>query len=249
MDIHRVIREGRAQVEWADLVSEHDGHRLVMRVFRDAMKVDGIRVAVTARQMQEVADLTACMLPTAKILDLVWMQASTRFDPIINHGGEIVANLTPEIVSPLIDEKIAKAGDAGGIIESVGKYWVVTNRLLFSTPFGRRTACNYGWHSSKGRFQGVTPGIKLWQDQGCRHNDAHVDPSQVVRLVSRSAMLTRPGSTPIEVDLHDVARDPKLAPLINHDGVLRVLRQPSVPEPQAITNADGSVTLPEIVLI
>lgn len=255
MDILAAIRDGKAHVEWADLVSEHNGHRLVMRVFRDAMKFDGIRQPVTAKQMQQIADLTHCMMPTPKILDLVWIQAGQegiQFDPVINHKGKIVANLTPEIVSPLIDIEIEKHLDKPGkLIASVGKYWVLSNRLAKwqSLTYGKSNSCNYGWHSSKGLYPAVTPGLKCWQSMGFRHNDIHVDPSQVIRLVSRQAMLTRSGSSvPEEVDLHMIAGDAHLAPLINHDGVLSYLRQMSVPEPQPVRNADGSYTMPELVL-
>lgn len=255
MDILTAIREGRAHVEWADLVSEHNGNKLTMRVFRDAMKVDGIRRPVNAREMQQVADLTFCMMPTPKILDLIWVEAGKtgiRFDPVINHGGKIVANLTPEIVSPLVDIEVEKFLDKPGkLIASVGKYWVLSNRLAQwqSMAFGRSNACNYGWHSSKGLYQGVTPGLKVWQSMGYRHNDSHVDPSQVIRLVSRLAMLTRSGSTtPEEVDLHTIAADASLAPLINHTGVLTYLRQMAVPEPQPVQGVDGVLVMPELVL-
>lgn len=255
MDITAAIREGRARVEWTNLVSEYKGHRLTMRVFRDAMKIDNIRQPVTAKQMQEVADLCACMMPTPKILDLIWIEAGktgVRFDPIINFNGKIVADLTPEVVSPLVDAEIHKKGDNGGIIDSVGKYWVLTNTLNLShgNLYGIHNSCNYGWHSSIGVSAGVTPGLKVWQGMGWRHNDEHVDPSQVIRLVFRMALLLRAGSSVEEqIDLHDVLKDPELAGLISHEGPLTYLRQASVPEPQPVKNADGSYTMPEIVIL
>lgn len=262
MDLVRAVKEGRAKVEWADLVSEHNGHRLTMRIFRDALKVDGIRWPASARVMQQIADMTATMLPTPKILDLVWLEAGRsgiQFDCVINHKlpgrGQptIVADLTPEIVSPLVDEKIENAlGNPAGLIASVGKYWVLSNRLAnpSTLTFGVQTACNYGWHHSKGLYQAVTPGLKVWQSQGTRHNDLHCDPSQVVRLVSRTAILRRAGSTVDEtVDLHFIARDPELSKLINHDGPLKHVRQMSVAEPKAVKNPDGSYTLPEVIIL
>lgn len=203
--------------------------------------------------MQEVADLLGCMLPTPKILDLIWLEAGrsgVQFDCVVNHGGKIVADLTPQIVSPLVDAKIAAKGDNGGLIASVGKYWVLSNRLRSAgLQYGSRTACNYGCHSSDGKYLAVTPGLKVWQSQGCRHDDRHVDPSQVVRLVHRTALLTRAGATEaVEVDLHDIAKDRDLCRLINHDGPLLYLRQAGVPEPKA-TLVDGVWTLPEVVIL
>lgn len=252
MDLVAAVRQGRAKVEWADLVSEVNGHKLTMRIFRDAMKVGGVREPATAYHMQEVADLTFCMLPTPKILDLVWLQATTRFNPVVNHNKVIVAEMDVKLVSSLVDAKIAEAGDKGGLIASVGKYWVLTNQLRSSgLLFGYRTACNYGWHSTDSSGMAVTARLRVWQSQGFRHNDLHVDPSQVVRLVSRNAKLLRAGaSEEVEVDLHDIAKDKELSKLICHDGPLLYLRQAAVPEPKAVQNTwDGSVTLPEIVFL
>jgi hypothetical protein len=260
MDLVRAVKERRAKVEWAELVSEHAGHKLTLKVFRDALKVDGIRYPASARVMQQIADMTATMLLTPKVLDLIWIEAGKsglRFDPVINHKlpgksqPTIVADLTPEIVSPLVDEKIENTlGNAEGHIASVGKYWVLSNRLAYPGAYGTATACNYGWHSSSGLYQAVTPGLKVWQSQGTRHNDLHVDPSQVVKLMDRSAVLRRAGSSTDEtVDLAVIAKDPVLSALINHDGPLKYVRQMSVAEPRAVKNADGSYTLPEVILL
>lgn len=255
MDVIAAIKAGKAHVEWANLVSEHKGHKLVLRVFRDALKVDGIRWPVNAKEMQQIADMTGCMLLTPKVLDLMWIEAGKsgiRFDPVINHGGKIVANLTPEVVSPLIDAKIEAHivdNGPGKLVCSVGKYWVVCNRLVGSPKAeGGFACCNFGWHSSTGIYQAVTPGLKVWQSPGIRHSIAHKDPSQVVKLMDRYALLIRAGSTvEEEVDLHMIAKDPILSGLINHDGILKVLRQPGVPEPKPVLK-DGVWVMPELYL-
>lgn len=253
MDIVRAIRDGRARVEWAPLTSEYKGHKLQLSVFRDALKVDGIRQPATAKHLQEVADLLYCSLLTPKLLDLIWIEAGktgVQFNCVVNHNKVIVADLTPEIVSPLVDAEIAKKGDNGGLIASVGKYWVLSNGLRSTRlTYGVKNACNYGWYSSLAGSIGVTPGLKVWQTQGFRHNDEHVDPSQVIKLVHRRVFLTRAGTTtPVEMDLHDIFRDKELAPLVNHDGPLLYLRQASVPEPQP-TMVNGVWTMPEIVVV
>ena len=255
IDVVQAVKEGDAEVQWADLTSEHNGHKLTLSVFRDAMKFGGVRVPADAKTIQQVADLTYCMLLTPKVVDLIWQQASVKFDPYLNSGSPsytIVAVMPVRDVSAAVDKKIEAAGDDGGIISSVGKYWVVINRLASpgSLEYGSKSACNYGWCSSTGQYSGVTPGIKVWQSPGFRHNDLHVDPSQVIKLMSRSAKLVRADSDAEEkVDLHDVAADPELAPLISHEGVLTVLRQPSVPKPEPTVNEDGSITMPHMVIL
>jgi len=92
-------------------------------------------------------------------------------------------------------------------------------------------ACNYGWPSSRGAYRGVTPGIKVWQTPGFKHNHDHRDPSQTIRLMYRKAVLFLADGSRKIVDLHDIAADPKRAVLISHEGVLHYLRQHCVPVP------------------
>ncbi len=262
MDIVQAVKDGKAKFQWAEVKSEHAGNTLYISVFRDAMKfdgyqttsgrvVDGVRLPATAVQMQEIADATSCMLLTPKVNDLIWLQAKIKFNPVYNINGHIVATSPIESVHDEIEKKIQNAGGDDGVslIDSVGKYWVITNGLARpqTLKYGVHSCCNYGWCSSDGIYQGVTPGVKVWQGCGYEHNDEHVDPSQTIRLMYMFARLIRAGQSDWEqVALIDVMKDPALAPLVNHDGVLAAFRQPSVPEPQPTVGADGTVTLPTL---
>ena len=233
VDIVGELNGGRAQPEWTEVVSEHDGAALHLSLMRDSLKVNGIRVAASARDLQAIADLLEAMLLTPKVVDLLWRHASPRFDPVIRIDGDIVANSTSERFSSAIDELVAKnGGDQGGIIDSIGKYWVLDNGLAKpGLKYGKSTACNYGWLSTGGRYDAVTPGLRCWQGPGFQHNDQYADPSQLVRLMKREARLVLADGTERAVDLADVATDPALAPLMSHDGVLRYLRMAGVPAP------------------
>lgn len=240
MDFIQAIKDERATVDWTTIESVHGELKLHIAVMRDAMKIDGIRYPATAIDLQKVADYLDCLLLTPKVLDLIWLEAGktgVQFDPVINskYMGKtvIVAIMPARDVSELVDAKIEAVGDNGGIIASVGKYWVLTNKLL-SGKFGASQACNYGWHSSTAPYAAVTPGLKVWQSVGSAHNNRHVDPSQVIRLMHRDAWLSRGGEPAEYVDLRTVATDPELVPLISHEGVLKVLRQPGVPDSQLI---------------
>lgn len=275
-DIVSAVRDGKARFEWEEVASKVGGDTLYVSVMRDAIRFDGVppmnwhrevlgssesfdgvRVPATASEMQQIADMLFCMLPTPYVLDLVWKQAALRFDPVVNLGpNKIVATQNVHDVHLAVEKKLASAGayPARGIVASVGKYWSVCNALIPPSPderkWGMKTACNYGWHSSGGAYAGVTPGIKVWQNIGTWHNDEHIDPSQVVRLMYRMARLVRADGTKERVDLHDVAGDEGLSAAINHkEGgghILRVLRQLSVPEPSG-TVQDGVTVMPEFV--
>lgn len=250
MDVVKQIKDGNASFEWAEIHSKHNGHQLYISVFRDALKIGGIRYPATAKQLQQIADVLGCMLLTPKVVDLIWLQASLQFNAITQVNGKIVAACNAKDVSEAIDKKIERlGGDPGGIIASVGKYWVLVNRLSYwpSLKYKKQACCNYGWMSSSAPYRAVTPIIKLWQTPGFRHNDSHVDPSQVIRLMYRFAHLIRNDGSESTVDLQNIATDPELCHLISHEGPLKYLRQISVPEPQA-TVVNGAVILPEMVI-
>ena len=275
-ELLRAIREGQAHVEWEDVVCQHNGHTLRVSVFRDAMKFDGIppmnwhrqprnprkgeqttydgvRLPVTAVEMQMVADLCYCMLLTPKIVDMLWTAAGesgTQFESVVNVHGQIVAMADIHAVHQKVEEALAKAGgDKGGIIDSVGKYWVVCKALSHG-KFGVHQAVNYGWPTrTKGNGLGVTKTVNVWQTIGAAHDDSHIDPSQTIRLMYRLAKLQRAGSSEWEdIDLCELAEDPELAALISHEGPLPFTRMPSVPEPKSVLNSDGSYSMPEMVI-
>lgn len=273
IDVVQRVKEGTAYWDWETVISEHQGHKLYIRVFADAMKFDdvppltwnyqtfreydesgeevkrtynGVRLPASAQELQQIADLTSCMLLTPKVVDLIWLQAKVKFDPVINSGPsqyQIVAEMpivgrmpyrgtTLIGVHELIQEKIDTTSDGTGLVASVGKYWVLTNGLGNTSMlrFGDETACNYGWCSSSASGPGVTPGVQCWQRPGYAHDIRHWDPSQVIRLMFRTARLVRADGTEEYVDLGDIAQDPELGPLITHEGELGILRQPGVEE-------------------
>ena len=237
INVVQAVKEGRAQVELADVVSRgQDGTALRVRVFRDALKIDGVRVSATAPELQQVADLLFCTLLTPKVVDLVWEQATVKFDPVIRADGKIVAVSTDQRVSGLVDAEIAKKGGGGGgaLIDSIGKYWVLSNQLARpGLLHGVETACNYGWLGKSAPNGTVTPGHKCWQPPQCGHNYGHKDPSQVIRLMKRKAVLLRPCRPEEEVDLVDVLQNPELATLVNHDGPITYLRVANVLPPES----------------
>lgn len=79
-----------------------------------------------------------------------------------------------------------------GLIVNVGKHWVLTNRITEKNNL----AANYGWFM-KGR--------RPIQTVGTRHDTAHTDYSQVLRLAK--PMIRVDGR---EVDIRRVGRSPEL---------------------------------------
>jgi hypothetical protein len=231
-----VREEYRTKYNFVKIKSEHNGHTAEFLVFDDALKIDGVRVNVTAITQQQIADLLRCILPTAKLYDLMWHLCEHKVEPL---PRPITSTTKAMIEHSLdIDEKLIEMDPPTppGLNSTVGKTWIVDN-VLAAKP---SKACNHGWHFTKGTtYKGiggnVNPALlknpdtgQYWymiQARGTHHGPSHVDYSQVCVLVSRQCWVDG-----IERDIHDVLSDPELAPLANHDGVLKVLRQPGADE-------------------
>lgn len=243
MDVVERVRQGQFEVDWATVVSSYRGHTLEISVFRDSMKFDEVRLPSTATQLQQICDILDCSMLTPLVCDLIWQQSSLRFDAIVNAPDPvtkktaIVADLDPIYYSSLVDAKIrgiaiARRIEVIPLVESVGKYWVLSNRLLEAPPPGvpgkSWMCCNYGWFSSAASTRSVTGAGRVWQSEGIRHARNHVDASQGIRAMAMTAVLTRPDGSKESVRLDKIWSDPNLAGLLNHSGVLKVTRQPGV---------------------
>jgi hypothetical protein len=222
-------RAGQAEYTFSTVTSTLRDLVLDIYVFTRPMRIGGIQECATVVDMQELADEMGCMLLTPKVCDLIWQQAEVRFDSIVRADGDIVANTTAKRYTQLLDEELA---GRSGLAADLGKYWILVNDLPTARTDQNEQACaNYGWHSSKAPYRAITPGLKVWQTVGTRHNLKHKDPSQGVLLMMKNGTLRR-GETITEVELKEIGRDPLTAPLITHERVLTVYRQPGVPEPQ-----------------
>ncbi len=210
-----------APLSWLPVHSEHGEHRATFLVSADALRIgdthDSVRINASARTTQRMADQLGCAMLTTRLCDLVWEQATVRILPCFGAPDPTMANTSRMLEHHRrVEERVA---GRTGLIENVGKHWVLTNRLA-----GRRDrAANYGWFDPGAAHRhGRHP---LWQPLGLAHDLDHVDYSQVVRLVRRRCTVDD-----AERDLFEVMTDPALAGLVSSEGPLRVLRQPGVPE-------------------
>ncbi len=247
MDVVAATVAGKAVFEWFPLHLSAHGHEMKLFVMRDAVKFDGVRHHANPIELQQIADLLGASMLTPKVVDLIWEHATIKFDSIVAVNKVIAANSTSEKISKLIDDEVERlGGDNGGLIDSVGKYWVITNRLLGKgLLYGDKNACNYGWPSSKaGSISDVTPKIKgvvhkVWQTLGFKHNDLHEDPSQTIRLMYGVVLLKKQGESTFEpVTLDWILSTTGFCDMISHEGPVRYKRQKSVPAPV------GNVVLP-----
>ncbi len=212
------VREGDfVPVVWSEIHVTEGAHRATLFVSADALKLgcdeDSFRLTVSATTAQQIADAFGTVLPTPKICDLIWSQATVRLTPCLQTPDAHMSDTERMLRhSRAIDEK--RAGRAG-LVENVGKHWVLTNGLERTS--GR--AANYGW------FDPSAMNGRLWQELGTAHSATYVDYSQVVRLVRRDIIVDG-----VVRDIEEIGQDPKLASLVSKEGALRVWRMPGVPK-------------------
>ncbi len=216
------VTAGNIVHDWATITVASAAHSIELDVSQDALRVgsqgDAVRITVNAETAQHIADHLDAMLLTARMSDLVRQQAAVVIAPATQTPNAAMANTSRMVLhSKTVDQRVA---GQGGLVANAGKDWVLTNKLI-SQP-GR--AANYGWHVASSSYPGTLPGLFVLQPLGLAHNRYHVDYSQTVRVVSKGCRVDG-----VERLLVDVLSDPALAPLVCHEGVLQVFRQPGVP--------------------
>lgn len=241
--IRDYVRNGTYEVNWAKVVSTHAGHTGEFWVFADALKIEGVRVNVSAETEQIIADLLGCVLLTPKLADLIWMQRAVTLPPF----PRPITATTQAMVehSAKIDAALLKLDYKEGIVATVGKHWVLDNDLLVKT--GR--AMNYGWHFEGASFQGIKGEpvatlmkddkgqyMRLIQGRGTAHDMHHADYSQICVLASRECIIDGQ-----PMDILTLLQDPALAPMISHQGALKLTRQPGVPKEKALVLPEGII--------
>lgn len=171
-EIIDAVRAGRAEFAWVELLED-------VEVTADAVRIDGVRVTVTADTAQRCADLLGASLTTPKLEDEIYARARVRIPAFPRPGGPDGSWSQTVEHSRQIDDAIARAGGKPGeLVATVGKSWVLVNAL----PQHPGKAANYGWHDERAPYAAVTGGTRVWQPVGLAHNTQHHDYSQTLRL-------------------------------------------------------------------
>ncbi len=219
------VKAGDSEYTFSRIISSVGELTAEFKVFSDALIYSGVRVNVNAITNQRIADLLDCMPLTSKLVDLMWQQRTTTILPKPSGQDDARNRTTAEMIahSVRIDAFLAKQPEPHGLIDTVGKLWILDNKLLASPGM----AANYGWPFNGASYQGIvgekssTGNWRVIQGIGTRHDVNFTDYSQVCRLVSMNCTVN---GVPMRMD--QVLSDPKMAMLANRDGVLKVLRQP-----------------------
>lgn len=175
---------------------------------------DFLRIPLTRPSAVAIAREFGFVLPTRKMVDLIYEQADLQLEPIPLPPGPKMRS-SPYYLrhQRLIEEQ--RAGRALGELTSGHKKDVVlTNRL--HRKAGRIAI--YGWHRTNG---------DPIQPLSTVHGARYADYSHGVRLVYATVWLDgEPRS------IYDLLESPVLAPLLSYEGVIHRVRNLMRPQPQ-----------------
>lgn len=237
-----------APIEWIEVATKNSSHEGTLFVAADALRIgnaeDSIRVVTGAHVSQLIADELGCYLLTPHILDLVFKSAIRQITPCTqNSWADGSMAFTGRMIEhhEAIEEKLDREPIRHGLIDNVGKIWAITRKVLGKVGL----AANYGWYVDSGALRAANSWAgRVHQSVGHAHNTEHVDYSQTIRLMKRTMILDGE-----EIDVADCARNPELASLVSHEGVLSDMRYPGILEAARDTDPAPAVTIiPETVV-
>jgi hypothetical protein len=170
---------------------------------------------------QAISDLLGCSLPTPHMVDDIYASATVKLTPAPIPPSPAMTTVPVFLQHNAMVLAQRKRQPPGGLVAGHKKDVVIATKV-FATP-GK--VAIYGWHKSDGKpIQPLYTG----------HTAAWVDYSHGIRLVQRRMTVNGQVKT-----IDEVLADPRLAPLLSREGVMRESRYPV---------KDGNAKLPTAVL-
>ena len=166
---------------------------------------DFVRVPLGLPAAMQVAERFDMVLPTTRMVDAIYQQASVRLSPSpMDPTSAMVTTNYFLRHNATVQGQLQQAGARlGQLVSGQKKDLVLTNRLQ-SNP---GQVAIYGWHQRNGR---------AIQPLSTVHGAQYADYSHGIRLISRRAFVNgRP------VDLRDLLADSRLAALVSSEGTIR----------------------------
>lgn len=190
-------------------------HELTLRVLPDYLclghDADWVRAPLSPMTAQPVADAWNCMLPTTKMVQLIWAagqkEAPLPWGPPYDHSMQSLQRVfehTKRINSAMVKNNHALQQLTSGHKKDV----VMTNRLV-AQP---KQVAIFGWIQLNG---------KEIQPLSCVHEALYADYSHGIRLLSKTCVLDGQ-----ETELKTVLEDKVMHVSVSSEGPLKVLRQP-----------------------
>jgi hypothetical protein len=163
---------------------------------------DYVRVPLGLNAAARVADDFNMILPTARMVDMIYRAADVRLSPSpMTPGAQMTTTAYFQRHNDTVEAQRRRAGAGNGLLISGHKKDLVLTGRLASN---RGRVAIYGWHRSNGN---------PIQPLSTVHGAGYADYSHGIRLVSRTAFLNGR-----EVDLRSLMADPRYAGLLSKEG-------------------------------
>jgi hypothetical protein len=160
---------------------------------------DYVRMPMTPKTAQIIANNYNCMLPTPKMVADIW-RSSVKLKPIpLPPNGSMTTLQVFKSHNDLIQKQISHIND---LVSGHKKDIVITDKLISGK------VAIFGW------FQNGNP----IQPLSTIHGADYYDYSHGVRLISKKAILNNE-----EVDLSDILSNEELCSLVSNEGTLSIL--------------------------
>jgi hypothetical protein len=173
---------------------------------------DWLRLPITPQLAQHLAGRLDCVLPTRRVVDAIWTQATVKVEPRPFHPREHDILAVPVFAMSHAAIEAARGPAPRTALLAGHKKDVVISALLRDWP---DRVVIYGWHHLDGK-----PIQPLWKG----HTQGHVDYSHGIRFVARTMHLD---GRPTTVDA--VLADPVLHVLLSDEGPIAPARYSSPP--------------------
>lgn len=167
---------------------------------------DFVRTPMSPVTAQHIADHYGFILPTTKIVDLIYEQADIKLEPITFTPNSSMVSTGKYLQHNELIEKQLKGKKHNTLIAGHKKDVVLTNLLNHKA----RKVAIYGWHRLNG---------KAIQPLSLVHGNYYADYSHGIRLVSNTVEINGE-SHPIEF----VLKDPNMSKILSYEGVLKFTR-------------------------
>jgi hypothetical protein len=175
---------------------------------------DYVRTPMSPVTAQQIADKLGCMLPTAKMVDDIYAQASTKLNPQPMSSGNYPnwqnRMMKSEFYAEhqkLVQSQTAKIGHKDGELSAGHKKDVIISNSLNAHP---DRVIIYGWQMKGG---------KNIQPLSWIHENSYADYSHGVRLIKREMIVDG-----VKMDSAAVLKDPVLSSLLSKEGAMKDIR-------------------------
>ncbi len=177
---------------------------------------------LTPRTAQAIADRLNCVLPTPKMVDDIYANATVKLTPAPIPPSPAMTTVAVFLTHNEIVRAERGQRPPGPLVAGHKKDVVIANKV-FTT---RGKVAIYGWHKPDGKpIQPLYTG----------HTASWVDYSHGIRLVSRRVMVDGVAKT-----IEDCLSDPQLAPRLSNEGVMLQTRYPLPDIAPALKAAPGA---------